>query len=88
MEDMGFPILGFSGGRKDIWALEEDIYWGGEETWLDDSRRHERAPGTVPEAGTLEKPLGASQMGLIYVNPEVGSPGIFSWDEDDVVPAF
>merc|ERR1719440_2492340 len=65
---MGFNTLGFAFGRKDIWALEEDIYWGGEEAWLDDSVRH----GGVkpPVAGDLEAPLGASQMGLIYVNPE------------------
>eukprot|EP00928_Gymnodinium_smaydae_P061172 TRINITY_DN45326_c0_g1_i1.p1 TRINITY_DN45326_c0_g1~~TRINITY_DN45326_c0_g1_i1.p1 ORF type:complete len:706 (-),score=174.01 TRINITY_DN45326_c0_g1_i1:134-2251(-) len=68
MEDMGFTPLGFAFGRKDIWALEEDIYWGGEEAWLDDSKRH----GGVkpPVAKDLEQPLGASQMGLIYVNPE------------------
>jgi len=73
MEDMGFkPLgfkpLGFAFGRKDIWALEEDIYWGGEEAWLDDSLRH----GGVkpPVARDLEQPLGASQMGLIYVNPQ------------------
>merc|ERR1719210_3280238 len=65
---MGFKPLGFAFGRKDIWALEEDIYWGGEEAWLDDSMRH----GGVkpPIAKDLEQPLGASQMGLIYVNPE------------------
>jgi len=67
MEDMGFETAGFAFGRKDIWALEEDIYWGGEEAWLDDSKRHNGA--SPPVAADLEKPLGASQMGLIYVNP-------------------
>lgn len=68
MEDMGFKPLGFVFGRQDIWALEEDVYWGGEEQWLDDSVRHGGAK--PPVAKELEQPLGASQMGLIYVNPE------------------
>merc|ERR1719313_406663 len=65
---MGFKTLGFAFGRKDIWALEEDIYWGGEEAWLDDSLRHGGAK--PPVAKDLDNPLGAVQMGLIYVNPE------------------
>ncbi len=62
LESMGFKIYGFSGGREDIWEPEEDIYWGSETTWLDD----ERYSGDRE----LENPLGAVQMGLIYVNPE------------------
>ena len=62
METMGFTTFGFGGGREDIWAPEEDVYWGPETTWLDD----ERYSGDRE----LAKPLGAVQMGLIYVNPE------------------
>jgi catalase-peroxidase len=62
LESMGFQTLGFAGGREDIWEPEADIYWGMENTWLDDQRH----------AGEhdLENPLAAVQMGLIYVNPE------------------
>ncbi len=62
LESMGFETFGFGGGREDVWAPEEDIYWGPETTWLGDERYsgdHE-----------LENPLAAVQMGLIYVNPE------------------
>ena len=59
---MGFKTLGFAGGREDVWEPEEDIYWGSETTWLGD----ERYSGDRE----LENPLGAVQMGLIYVNPE------------------
>ena len=62
LESMGFPTLGFAGGRADVWAPEEDVYWGPERTWLGD-RRH-------VGVATLEEPLAADQMGLIYVNPE------------------
>ncbi|NIS35636.1 MAG: catalase/peroxidase HPI [Actinobacteria bacterium] len=62
LESMGFETFGFAGGREDVWAPEEDIYWGPETIWLDD----ERYSGDRE----LEKPLGAVQMGLIYVNPE------------------
>ena len=62
LESMGFKTFGFSGGREDVWEPEEDIYWGPEETWLAD----ERYTGDRD----LENPLGAVQMGLIYVNPE------------------
>jgi catalase-peroxidase len=62
METMGFKTFGFGGGRQDIWAPEEDVYWGPETTWLGD----ERYSGDRD----LERPLGAVQMGLIYVNPE------------------
>jgi catalase-peroxidase len=62
LESMGFKTLGFAGGREDIWAPEEDIYWGSESTWLGDNR--------YSGERELEKPLAAVQMGLIYVNPE------------------
>ena len=62
LESMGFETFGFGGGREDIWAPEEDIYWGAEREWLAD----ERYSGDRE----LETPLGAVQMGLIYVNPE------------------
>ena len=62
LETMGFKTFGFGGGRPDIWAADEDIYWGPEQGWLDD----ERYSGDRD----LAVPLGAVQMGLIYVNPE------------------
>jgi len=62
LESMGFKTFGFGGGREDIWEPEEDIYWGAEGKWLAD----ERYSGDR----RLENPLGAVQMGLIYVNPE------------------
>ncbi|HEY5120481.1 MAG TPA: catalase/peroxidase HPI [Acidimicrobiales bacterium] len=62
LESMGFKTFGFAGGRIDIWEPEEDIYWGPEDTWLGD----ERYSGDRD----LDNPLGAVQMGLIYVNPE------------------
>ncbi len=62
LESMGFETFGFGGGREDVWEPEEDIYWGPEDTWLGD----ERYSGDRE----LANPLGAVQMGLIYVNPE------------------
>ncbi|MBB12593.1 MAG: catalase/peroxidase HPI [Flavobacteriaceae bacterium] len=62
MESMGFETYGFGGGREDQWEPEEDVYWGPETEWLDDKRY----TGTRE----LENPLGAVQMGLIYVNPQ------------------
>src|ERR1700676_4359757 len=62
LESMGFKTFGFAGGRPDVWEPDEDVYWGPETTWLDD----ERYTGDRE----LEEPLGAVQMGLIYVNPE------------------
>ncbi len=62
LESMGLKTFGFGGGREDIWEPEEDIYWGPEGKWLAD----ERYTGDRQ----LENPLGAVQMGLIYVNPE------------------
>ncbi len=62
LESMGFETFGFAGGREDVWEPDEDVYWGPETTWLGD----ERYTGDRE----LEQPLGAVQMGLIYVNPE------------------
>ena len=62
IESMGLKPFGFAGGRADIWEPEQDIYWGTEETWLDDKR--------YTGDRILENPLAAVQMGLIYVNPE------------------
>ncbi len=62
LESMGFEPYGFGGGREDVWEPEEDVYWGPETTWLDDRR--------YSGDRELENPLGAVQMGLIYVNPE------------------
>jgi catalase-peroxidase len=62
MDSMGFKTFGFGGGREDVWEPGEDIYWGREDTWLGD----ERYTGDRQ----LENPLGAVQMGLIYVNPQ------------------
>ena len=67
METMGFKTFGFGGGREDIWAPQEDVYWGAETAWLATSDQpHSRYVGERE----LEQPLGAVQMGLIYVNPE------------------
>ena len=62
LESMGFETFGFAGGREDVWEPDEDVYWGPETEWLGD----ERYTGDRE----LEQPLGAVQMGLIYVNPE------------------
>lgn len=62
LESMGFKTYGFAGGREDVWEPEEDIYWGSESEWLGDKR--------YTGDRELENPLGAVQMGLIYVNPE------------------
>ncbi|MFJ7260616.1 catalase/peroxidase HPI [Streptomyces globosus] len=62
LETMGFETFGFGGGRADVWEPDEDVYWGPETTWLDDRR--------YSGDRELEEPLGAVQMGLIYVNPE------------------
>ncbi|WP_067856640.1 catalase/peroxidase HPI [Nocardia shimofusensis] len=62
LETMGFKTFGFAGGREDVWEPEEDVYWGPEAEWLDDQR--------YTGERDLENPLGAVQMGLIYVNPE------------------
>ncbi|RDL44568.1 catalase/peroxidase HPI [Marinomonas piezotolerans] len=62
LESMGLDTCGFAGGREDLWAPEEDVYWGKEKAWLDDKR--------YSGDRDLENPLAAVQMGLIYVNPE------------------
>ncbi len=62
LETMGFKTFGFAGGREDLWEPQEDIYWGPETKWLGDKR--------YTGERDLQKPLGAVQMGLIYVNPE------------------
>ena len=67
LESMGFKTYGFAGGREDVWEPESHVYWGSESKWLDHARSSE---------GKLENPLAATQMGLIYVNPEgpAGNP--------------
>ncbi len=67
METMGFKTFGFAGGRPDIWAPEEDIYWGAEMEWLATSDKPNSRYSGERE---LENPLAAVQMGLIYVNPQ------------------
>ena len=62
LESMGFKTFGFGGGREDIWEPEEDIYWGSEKEWLGVNRYSGKRD--------LENPLGATHMGLIYVNPQ------------------
>ncbi|MEO6914699.1 MAG: catalase/peroxidase HPI [Chitinophagaceae bacterium] len=62
LESMGLKTFGFAGGREDVWEPSEDVYWGSEKEWLGDNR--------YTGSRELENPLGAVQMGLIYVNPE------------------
>ncbi|RAL06202.1 catalase/peroxidase [Aspergillus ibericus CBS 121593] len=85
LESMGFKTFGFSGGRADTWEADESVYWGGETTWMgNDIRYADGFPGVTKHGALsgdepahlnihtreLEKPLAASHMGLIYVNPE------------------
>ena len=65
IESMGGKTFGFSGGRPDIWAPEEDIHWGLEKEWLENNRYESN-----DDRESLDMPLGAVQMGLIYVNPQ------------------
>lgn len=63
LESMGLKTFGFGGGREDVWEPEEDVYWGSEGQWMGDEDRYSGDR-------VLENPLGATHMGLIYVNPE------------------
>lgn len=63
LEIMGFPTFGFGGGRPDVWEPDDDVYWGSEDTWLGTKSRY-------TGDRQLERPLAATTMGLIYVNPE------------------
>ncbi|MGW8461442.1 catalase/peroxidase HPI [Pseudomonas sp. CLCA07] len=72
LESMGFKTFGFSGGRPDVWEPDEDVYWGAEKKWLGGDIRYgkENQESRTEQGRNLENPLGAVQMGLIYVNPE------------------
>lgn len=65
LESMGFKTFGFAGGREDVWEPEQDVYWGSETEWMGDDKRY-----SASGERKLERLLGASHMGLIYVNPE------------------
>ena len=71
LEDMGFPVLGFGGGRPDTWQSDESVYWGSETTFVPEGNdiRYNGSTDFEKRADQLQKPLGAAHMGLIYVNP-------------------
>ncbi len=64
LESMGFKTFGFAGGRPDVWEPDDDVYWGAETEWMGSDQRFTRSERK------LRGPLGATHMGLIYVNPE------------------
>ncbi|MEM8952622.1 MAG: catalase/peroxidase HPI [Verrucomicrobiota bacterium] len=70
LETMGFKTFGFGGGREDVWEPDQDVYWGKETTWLAGDKRYDEEAKGEARSTSLEDPLGAVQMGLIYVNPE------------------
>lgn len=72
LESMGFPTLGFAGGRVDTWQSDESIYWGSETTWVPEGNedRYNGSTDFYERAANLETPLAATHMGLIYVNPQ------------------
>ncbi|AOS81171.1 MULTISPECIES: catalase/peroxidase HPI [Hydrogenophaga] len=71
LENTGFRTFGFAGGREDVWEPDQDVYWGKETAWLAASTTpNSRYSHSKPGERDLENPLGAVQMGLIYVNPE------------------
>lgn len=76
LEDMGFQTFGFAGGREDIWEPETDVYWGPETVVMTSERYHSDHKRGEGDEASLESPLAAVQMGLIYVNPEgpAGNP--------------
>ncbi|MFV0415555.1 MAG: catalase/peroxidase HPI [Chthoniobacterales bacterium] len=70
LESMGLKTFGFGGGRPDTWEPDQDIYWGSETEWLGGDKRYTKEAKAKTKGRDLENPLGAVQMGLIYVNPE------------------
>ncbi|KAM3549445.1 hypothetical protein MY1884_008734 [Beauveria asiatica] len=74
LESMGFKTFGFAGGRADTWESDEAVYWGSEPQWMTDSHRYSKDSSGKRDPESLEKPLGAQIMGLIYVNPGVEDP--------------
>ncbi|MCL2564518.1 MAG: catalase/peroxidase HPI [Defluviitaleaceae bacterium] len=82
IESMGLKLIGFAGGREDVWEPQNDVYWGSEKTWLDGGERYS-------DDKKLDSPLAAVQMGLIYVNPEgPGGQPIPSESAKDVRDTF
>ncbi|MDY6050120.1 MAG: catalase/peroxidase HPI [Corynebacterium sp.] len=71
-DQMGMPTIGFGGGRPEVWEPDDDVYWGSENEWLRANARFDKdtLKDGVPDVETLDNPLAATEMGLIYVNPE------------------